>query len=161
MSSIDRNTILKKRDESQKKCEELRQKIKEMQAGVIALEERIKVYNEFLKGDFSTGLSIDSDIGMSTGTNPKKSRAPRSTKAEMQKRKSVLEQIFLIHGYMQPKEILAELPEHLGYAIEQHHLRAVLKRFPETFAQDPERHGFWGLLNPPDSESDSDPQSTL
>ena len=160
MSSYDLKTIRMLRDEAQKKSDELRHEIEKRKEQIIALEERVKVYNEFLKGDFPTGLSIDSDIEMSSGSDPKKSRAPRSTKAEMQKRKAVLEQIFSIHGYMQPKEILAELPEHLGYAIEQHHLRAVLKRFPEAFAQDPERHGFWGLLNPPDSDSDSDSQLT-
>ena len=143
MSSIDHNTILKKRDEAQKKCEELQQKIVEMQASVIALEERIKVYNEFLKGEMS-GIEVSEDS--SEEIDNKKSRAPRSTKAEMERRKIALQEIFTEKGYLQPKEILGYLPEKLGYVIEQHHLRAVLKRFPNLFVQDPERHGFWGLV---------------
>ena len=158
MSVYDLDTIRKLRDEAQKKSVELREEIEQKKEQVIALEERVKVYNEFLKGDVPADLSTDTSAETSSEDSQKKIRAPRSTKAEMQKRKTVLEQIFALHGFMQPKEILAEIPARLGYAIEQHHLRAVLKRFPETFTQDPERHGFWGLLNPPDSESDSDSQ---
>lgn len=160
MSVYDLVTIRKLRDEAQKKSVQLREEIEQKKEQVIALEERVKVYNEFLKGDVPADLSADTSAENSSEDSHKKIRAPRSTKAEMQKRKTVLKKIFALHGFMQPKEILAEIPERLGYAIEQHHLRAVLKRFPEIFTQDPERHGFWGLLNPPESESDSDSQST-
>jgi len=160
MSGYDLETIRKLRDEAQKKSVDLRVEIEEKKAQVIALEERVKVYNEFLKGDLPTEISIETSTERSSEETTKKNRAPRSTKAEMQKRKNVLEQIFSLHGFMQPKEILAEIPARLGYSLEQHHLRAVLKRFPETFTQDSERHGYWGLLNPLDSESESDSQST-
>jgi hypothetical protein len=154
MSSYDPKEIRKLRDEAQSKSAELQEEIANKRALIIALDERVKVYNEFLKGE----LSARSERGMehSSEDSEKKYRAPRSTKAEMAKRKDILIHIFATHGFMQPKEILAEIPSQLGYELEQHHLRAVLKRFPEVFTQDPERHGYWGLLHPPESESDSE-----
>jgi hypothetical protein len=158
MSSYDPEQIRKLRDEAQSKSVELQEEIEKKKEQVIALEERVKVYNEFLKGDLPTGA--EHVVEQSSEDSEKKNRAPRSTKAEMAKRKDILIHIFSTHGFMQPKEILTEIPAQLGYELEQHHLRAVLKRFPEVFTQDPERHGYWGLLNPPESESDSDSGST-
>jgi len=160
MSSYDPEKIRKLRDEAHQKSILLQEEIEEKKAQVIALEERVKVYNEFLKGELPATKGMDTtQNGTTEGSSEdseKKSRAPRSTKAEMAKRKDVLVGIFSLHGFMQPKEILALIPEKLGYALEQHHLRAVLRRFPEIFMQDPDRHGFWGLINPPESESESE-----
>ena len=157
MSNYDSESIRKLRDEAQKKSIELQAEIEEKKAQFIALQERVKVYNEFLKGDLVVGSeSSVSSVEASSEDSDKKNRAPRSTKAEMSKRKDVLVKIFSVHGFMQPKDILAELPAQLGYEIEQHHLRAVLKRYPELFMQDPERHGYWGLSGTLDSDSDSD-----
>ena len=158
MSSYNPEEIRKLRDEAQNKSAELRADIAEKKALIIALDERVKVYNEFLKGDLSSRSERGTD--QLSEESEKKNRAPRSTKAEMAKRKDILIHIFSIHGFMQPKEILSEIPSQLGYELEQHHLRAVLKRFPEVFTQDPERHGYWGLLHPPESESDSDSRFT-
>ena len=160
MSSYDPEKIRKLRDEAQQKSTALREEIEEKKAQVIALEERVKVYNEFLKGELPATTGSEGTTGRladaSSEDSEKKSRAPRSTKAEMAKRKDVLVEIFSLQGFMQPKDILALVPEKLGYVIEQHHLRAVLRRYPEVFVQDSERHGFWGLVNPPDSESESE-----
>ena len=54
MSGYDLDTIRKLRDEAQKKSVELREEIEQKKEQVIALEERVKVYNEFLKGDVPT-----------------------------------------------------------------------------------------------------------
>lgn len=143
MSTINHNKILKKRDAAQLKCVELRQKIKEMEEQVIALEERVKVYNEFLKGDMGD-VDVSSEES-SEEVEVKKTRAPRSTKAEMERRKQALIEIFTEHGYLQPKDLHSFMADKMGYVLEQHHLRAVLKRFPDTFVQDPKRHGYWGL----------------
>ena len=143
MSIIDHNKILKKRDAAQQKSQELRQKIKEMEEQVIALEERVKVYNEFLKGDMGD-VDVSSDDS-SEETEVKKTRAPRSTKAEMERRKNALIEIFTEHGFLQPKELHTLAADKMGYVLEQHHLRAVLKRFPDIFIQDPKRHGYWGI----------------
>ena len=145
--------IRKLRDQTKEKCQELHKEIEERKTKLIALNERVKVYNEFLKED---SLSYNrSSLDNSKVDPEKKNRAPRSTKAEMSKRKSALVDLFQAYGFMQPKEILSKLPNKLGYVLEQHHLRAVLKRFPKVFIQDPERHGFWGL-----SSSESNSQST-
>ena len=73
-----------------------------MQASVIALEERIKVYNEFLKGEMS-GIEVSEDS--SEEIDNKKSRAPRSTKAEMERRKIALQEIFTEKGNFPSKSM--------------------------------------------------------
>ena len=120
MSSYDPEKIRKLRDEAQQKSTALQEEIEEKKAQVIALEERVKVYNEFLKGELPSTMSPESPTSRmseaSSEDSEKKSRAPRSTKAEMAKRKDVLVEIFSLQGFMQPKEILALVPEKLGYS---------------------------------------------
>ena len=108
MSSYDPEKIRKLRDEAHQKSTALREEIEEKKAQVIALEERVKVYNEFLKGELPS--ISGSEISASGITEPssedseKKSRAPRSTKAEMAKRKDVLVEIFsYLHNLLELK----------------------------------------------------------
>ena len=150
MSSFNPDHIRELRDLADKKCKELRVNIREMQTELIALEERVKVYDELLN-DKAPLFEVTETTEVSTES--KKIRAPRSTKAEMLKRKDALIALFKEEGFSQPKEIMRLLPKKLGYPLEQHHLRAVLRRFPEIFIQDPERHGYWGLISKSESET--------
>ena len=69
----------------------LKEEIEEKKAQLIALEERVKVYNEFLKGELPATKGMETTQNATTEgsseDSEKKSRAPRSTKAEMAKRK--------------------------------------------------------------------------
>ena len=150
MSSFNPEHIKELRDLADKKSKELRVNIREMQTELIALEERVKVYDELLND--KTPLFESGELA-EDATEIKKMRAPRSTKAEMEKRKNALIELFKEEGFSQPKEIMRLLPKKLGYPLEQHHLRAVLRRFPEIFTQDSERHGYWGLIAVSDSET--------
>ena len=150
MSSFNPDHIRELRDLADKKCKELRVNIREMQTELIALEERVKVYDELLN---DKAPLFEATEATEVSTESKKIRAPRSTKAEMLKRKDALIALFKEEGFSQPKEIMRLLPKKLGYPLEQHHLRAVLRRFPEIFIQDPERHGYWGLISKSESET--------
>ena len=150
MSSFNPEHIKELRELADKKCKELRVNIREMQTELIALEERVKVYDELLNDKAPLFESTESTAVV---TESKKMRAPRSTKAEMLKRKNALIELFKEEGFSQPKDIMRLLPKKLGYPLEQHHLRAVLRRFPEIFTQDPDRHGYWGLISKPEPES--------
>lgn len=145
MSDINIDEIRLLREQSAKKVVEIAAQIQQLEEKLVAFKERVKVYDELLNG---TNLSIDRAIVVDEGTTTEaKKRAPRSTKIEMDRRRKTIGQILFKQGDMQPKELLQEVSEKLGYTLESHHLRAVLRRFTDVFMPCTDRHGYWGLTS--------------
>ena len=95
-----------------------------------------------IKGQGLSGSNLNSKG--STGKSKKKKRAQRATKAEMERRRRIVAEIFFFSGDLTPKDLNPLVDEALGEHMEPHHLRAVLRRFNETFEVRPQ-HGLWGL----------------
>jgi len=140
MSGINLDEIRNLQQIATEKHHSLQLQIKTLQHELLALEERIKVYDELLHHD----EKLADKVQTSEPENEKK-RAPRSTKAEMTKRRQVVGELLYENGELQPKELLPLVSQKLGYEMEAHHLRAVLRRFTETFTSSLHRHGYWCL----------------
>ena len=122
-------------------AEEIRIQIQALEGRLIEQQARIGVYDELLASVSSTPARIPSGL---PSRSVQKERGPRTTKAEMARRKKAVSDIFAEHGDLQPKVLLPLVQKALGYPLEAHHLRAVLRRFSGTFSQRAE-HGLWGL----------------
>ena len=147
MSGINLDEIRNLQQMATEKHRALQQQIQNLQHDLLAVEERIKVYDELLHHDEQ---KVAQQV-LPEDTNERK-RAPRSTKAEMTKRRQVVGKLLSQYGEMQPKELLPLVSEKLGYDMEAHHLRAVLRRFTDTFASSVHRHGYWSLTSQGESE---------
>ena len=141
MAEIDLEVIRFKRAEASKVAEEIRSQIQALEGRLIEQQARIGVYDELLASVSSAPVRTPSGL---PSRPVQKERGPRTTKAEMARRKKAVAAIFAEHGDLQPKVLLPFVQETLGYPLEAHHLRAVLRRFSGTFSQRAE-HGLWGL----------------
>ena len=144
MSEIEKEQIRIRRDTDAAEAVRLREEIKQLQEKLLICEARVNVYNELLESDNQyTGTIASIHNGVEVET-PRK-RAARTTKAEMLRRKKLVALIFLKEGDMTPKDLLPLVQEELDLEMEAHHLRAILRRFEDTFVKRPEKHGIWGL----------------
>ena len=125
MADINISEILSLREQSAEKVAELTAQIQHLEEKLVAFKERVKVYDELLNG---SNLSIDraTDEVVENSSTTKK-RAPRSTKIEMERRRKTIGEILFKQGDMQPKELLQEVSEKLGYQLESHHLRSAAR----------------------------------
>ena len=94
------------------------------------------------------GLLTDHDrisnISSSTSSMGELGRSPRSTKEEMQNRRTVVARILLQRGSCSANELLPIVCEELGYSLKIHHLRNVLKKYTSDFVKGDD-HGVWQL----------------
>ena len=144
MSSINKNEIIALRSNSIEMANELESKINTLQGQLLALKERIKVYDELISG------SPPMILGAGENAQPvlEKQRGQRSTKSEMNRRREVVRELLSEKGPMQPRELLSMVQEELGSHFEAHHLRAVLRKYTDIFTPHPDFHGLWMTIAP-------------
>jgi hypothetical protein len=130
--------------------EMLKQEIKNKQEELLRCQGKILAYEELLKSSSSGFFYGDSEMFAVRGNNRLselkgvKERAPRTTKKEMERRRLMVGKVFFQHGDLSAKELQPLVEELLGYPMEPHHLRAVLRKFSTDFIQKND-HGIWGL----------------
>ena len=106
---------------------ELEARITTLQTQLLALNERIKVYDELISGSPPMMLSIGDEPPRSI----EKKRGQRSTKSEMNHRREVVRELLNKNGPMQPRELLLLAQREIGESFEAHHLRAVLRKYKD------------------------------
>ena len=160
MSELNMLDIQKLLEKERYQLEQIKNEIQEKQEELLRCQGKILAYQELLKnshGDLSFGLSGGlSDVfgNKSIGLKEKrKNRAPRTTKREMERRRQMVARVFTLQGDLSAKELQPLVEDLLGYEMEAHHLRAVLRKFSDDFIQRDD-HGIWGLkdrnlLQPP------------
>lgn len=132
-----------------KEYQKLEEEIKAITEQLLRTEGKIEAYEDLLKATGVVDSYRDSDeAGFSSKRNgnelPKKIRAQRATKKEMERRYNIVGRIFIEQGDISVKELEPMLDEALGYHLEAHQQRAILYRYPNEF-QPKEEHGIWGL----------------
>ena len=153
MSELETGSIRKLLSIEQQNEEILKQEIQEKQEALLRCQGKILAFEELLKNSENTsgsGYSYDvedvSDNKSSGLKSAKKERAPRTTKKEMERRREMVRKVFSVHGDLSAKELQPLVEELLGYEMEPHHLRAVLRKFSDDFIQRDD-HGIWGLTD--------------
>jgi hypothetical protein len=132
-----------------KEYRKLEEEIKVVTEQLLRIEGKIEAYEDLLKVTGSDDRFGDVDNFSNYSRNnesefPKKSRASRATKKEMERRYNIVGRIFIEQGDISVKELEPLLDEALGYHLEAHQQRAILYRYPNEF-QPKEEHGIWGL----------------
>ena len=160
MSDLTMLDIQKFLEKERFQLEQIKIEIQEKQEELLRCQGKILAYEELLKnttGELSSGLMGGFSSGLdnkSFGLNEKrKDRAPRTTKREMERRRQMVARVFTLQGDLSAKELQPLVEDLLGYEMEPHHLRAVLRKFSDDFIQRDD-HGIWGLrdsnlLQPP------------
>ena len=169
MSTISQEEIALLRANAQKEVELLEKELEEIKERLANMKGQMQAYGLLLEGGAVHGSkdpSVDLlpgvgggfrlDSKMQGSTRPtqssnsvadkpkKKKRAQRATKAEMERRRKIVAEIFFFNGDLTPKDLNPLVDAALGEHMEPHHLRAVLRRFEDTFEVRPQ-HGLWGL----------------
>ena len=141
MSSINKNEIRLLLANSVDLAQDLEAQIATLQSQLLALRERIKVYDELISG--TTPVLPPRSFTKIVDTR----RGQRSTKTEMITEEN-LSALCWTKCPMQPRELLVLAQRELGESFEAHHLRAVLRKYKDIFAPSPEQHGLWMTLAP-------------
>ena len=151
MSEVGNSNIQGLLDNERSNEERLKKEIQERQEELLRCQGKILAFEELLKNNPSV-YSSDKEGGVSEESNNKpneikeerKERAPRTTKKEMERRRQMVGAVFANHGDLSAKELQPLVEALLGYEMEPHHLRAVLRKFSDDFIQKND-HGIWGL----------------
>ncbi|MEC7985529.1 MAG: hypothetical protein VX278_10235 [Myxococcota bacterium] len=155
----------------------LQAEIKEKKEELLRCQGKILAYEELLKNSArktsssNTGGIDESEQDKSSELKEeKKERAPRTTKKEMERRRQMVVRAFVENGNLSAKDLQPLVETLLGYEMEPHHLRAVLRKFSKDFVQKND-HGIWGLtdqskeayasLAEEESSQDDDPSPTV
>lgn len=153
MSELETGNIRKLLSIEQENEEILKQEIQEKQEALLRCQGKILAFEELLKNsdDVFDSVSVEGVAGVSENKSSglkstKKERAPRTTKKEMERRREMVRKVFSVHGDLSAKELQPLVEELLGYEMEPHHLRAVLRKFSDDFIQRDD-HGIWGLTD--------------
>ena len=151
MSDVGNSNIQNLLDNERSNEERLQKEIQEMQEELLRCQGKILAFEELLKNSssvYNDGKNESLDAGTDNKPNEikeeKKERAPRTTKKEMERRRQMVGQIFASNGDLSAKELQPLVEALLGYEMEPHHLRAVLRKFSDDFIQKND-HGIWGL----------------
>jgi hypothetical protein len=174
MSTISQEEIALLRENAQKEVELLEVQLGELREKLAETRGRLQAYELLLQGAISDleadfngvrasvlpsvrggGFRLNlggEELASVAGVNevaislkePKKKRAQRATKAEMERRRKVVAEVFFVRGDLTPKDLKPLVDMALGEPMEPHLLRAVLRRFDNTFGARAE-HGLWGL----------------
>ena len=153
MSEIGSNNIQSLLDNERNNEEILKREIQTKQEELLRCQGKILAFEELLKNSQESEI-LDETGGFDGSQNnkpnelksQKKDRAPRTTKKEMARRRQMVGQIFAVQGDLSAKELQPQVEELLGYEMEPHHLRAVLRKFSDDFIQRDD-HGIWGLTD--------------
>ena len=153
MSDLESSSIKHLLDMERDKENVLQGEIKEKNEELLRCQGKILAYEELLKNSpVKDGFGDSGDISVFKQNKPselkeeKKERAPRTTKKEMERRRQMVGRVFVENGDLSAKELQPLVETLLGYEMEPHHLRAVLRKFSNDFAQKND-HGIWGLTN--------------
>ncbi|MBM76080.1 MAG: hypothetical protein CMK59_11820 [Proteobacteria bacterium] len=166
MSTISQEEIALLRENARKEVELLEKELEEAKERLANKKGQVQAYDLLLDGGSSKDQNLEllptsagvfklDSLQESVIKNPqvssknsvkpkKKKRAQRATKAEMERRRKMVAEIFFLNGDLTPKDLNPLVDAVLGEHMEPHHLRAVLRRFEDTFAVRPQ-HGMWGL----------------
>ena len=164
MSTISQEEIALLRENAQKEVELLEKELEEIKERLANKKGQMQAYALLLEGGVQAsseqnvhlipsetgGFHLDGKVQDVTGSKSsrskpkKKKRAQRATKAEMERRRRIVAEIFFFSGDLTPKDLNPLVDSALGEHMEPHHLRAVLRRFEDTFEVRPQ-HGLWGL----------------
>ena len=169
MSTISQEEIALLRDNAEKEVELLEKELEEIKEKLANKKGQVQAYALLLDGgsggesknqnlDLMPGLGgrfrldskaseatdVQGSLKVSSVKTKKKKRAQRATKAEMERRRKIVAEIFFFNGDLTPKDLNPLVDAVLGEHMEPHHLRAVLRRFEDTFEVRPQ-HGLWGL----------------
>jgi len=168
MSTISQEEIALLRENAQKEVELLEKELEEIKERLANMKGQMQAYELLLDGGAVNGVkdqnvelipgvgggfrldskkpAAHSKVGLkgSDAKPKKKKRAQRATKAEMDRRRKIVAEIFFFNGDLTPKDLNPLVDAALGEHMEPHHLRAVLRRFEDTFEVRPQ-HGLWGL----------------
>jgi len=153
MSDLESSSIKYLLDMERDKENILQREIKEKNEELLRCQGKILAYEELLKNSHVKDDSGENDDVNSFRKNKsselkeeKKERAPRTTKKEMERRRQMVGRVFVENGDLSAKELQPLVEMLLGYEMEPHHLRAVLRKFSNDFAQKND-HGIWGLTD--------------
>jgi hypothetical protein len=154
MSDLETSGIQRLLDNERSNEERLESEIRDKQEELLRCQGKILAFEELLKNSasvFGAGYTVGSHgFGDNRPSDLKaiKERAPRTTKKEMERRRQMVGLTFHRHGDLSAKELQPLVEELLGYEMEPHHLRAVLRKFTQDFIKKDD-HGIWGLTTNP------------
>ena len=151
MSDLESSSIQYLLDIERSNEKNLQVAIKDKQEELLRCQGKILAYEELLKNsnildssELTEGVGILGQNKSSELKEEKKERAPRTTKKEMERRRQMVGRVFVENGDLSAKELQPKVEQLLGYEMEPHHLRAVLRKFSNDFVQKND-HGIWGL----------------